>query len=64
MRERYPRTLEYLERFHELLTSRAAYRRYQASGPFYSMYNVGPIHDGADQGGVAADGSADQRGRG
>jgi len=42
MRERYPRTLEYLERFRDLLVSRAAYRRYQRRGPFYSMYNVGP----------------------
>jgi hypothetical protein len=42
MRQRYPRTLAYLERFHELLASRAAYRRYQGRGPFYSMYNVGP----------------------
>jgi hypothetical protein len=41
MRERYPRTLAYLERFRDLLTSRAAYRRYQHGGPFYSMYNVG-----------------------
>ena len=42
MRERYPRTLDYLERFRDLLVSRAAYRRYQQRGPFYSMYNVGP----------------------
>jgi hypothetical protein len=42
MQKRYPRTLEYLERFRELLASRAAYRRYQGGGPFYSMYNVGP----------------------
>jgi SAM-dependent methyltransferase len=42
MRERYPRTLAYLERFRDLLTTRAAYRRYQRGGPFYSMYNVGP----------------------
>jgi hypothetical protein len=42
MRERYPRTLAYVERFHDLLTARAAYRRYQHGGPFYSMYNVGP----------------------
>ncbi len=42
LRERYPRTLAYLERFHDLLAGRAAYRRYQQSGPFYSMYNVGP----------------------
>jgi SAM-dependent methyltransferase len=41
MRERYPRTLAYLERFHDFLTTRAAYRRYQHGGPFYSMYNVG-----------------------
>ncbi|MEN6405763.1 MAG: N-6 DNA methylase [Thermoguttaceae bacterium] len=42
MRERYPQTLAYLERFRDLLSSRAAYRRYQQRGPFYSMYNVGP----------------------
>jgi hypothetical protein len=42
MRERYPRTLAYLERFRSLLASRAAYRRFQQRGPFYSMYNVGP----------------------
>jgi hypothetical protein len=42
MREKYPRTLAYFERFKELLLSRAAYRRYQNRGPFYSMYNVGP----------------------
>ena len=42
MRERFPRTLAYLERFRDLLVSRAAYRRYQQGGPFYSMYNVGP----------------------
>jgi hypothetical protein len=42
MHERYPRTWEYLERFRGLLASRAAYRRYQQRGPFYSMYNIGP----------------------
>ncbi len=42
MRQRYPRTWAYLERFRGLLASRAAYRRYQQRGPFYSMYNVGP----------------------
>ena len=42
MRQRYPRTLAYLEQFRGLLTARAAYRRYQQGGPFYSMYNVGP----------------------
>jgi len=40
MRRRYPRTLAYLEAFHEVLESRAAYRRYQDGRPFYSMYNV------------------------
>ena len=30
------------KRFRDLLTARAAYRRYQQRGPFYSMYNVGP----------------------
>lgn len=42
MRARWPRTLEYLARFRELLERRAAYRRYQAAGPYWSMYNVGP----------------------
>ena len=42
MRGQYPRTLAYLKRFRELLEGRAAYRRYQQAGPFYSMYNVGP----------------------
>jgi SAM-dependent methyltransferase len=38
----YPKTLDYLARFEKMLTRRAAYRRYQAGAPFYSMYNVGP----------------------
>ncbi len=42
MREKYPRTLEYLKRFESHLCARAAYRRYQHGRPFYSMYNVGP----------------------
>ena len=42
MREHCPRTLAYLEQFRDMLTARAAYRRYQHGGPFYSMYNVGP----------------------
>jgi hypothetical protein len=42
MRQQYPRALAYLQRFEDLLTARAAYRRYQQRGPFYSMYNVGP----------------------
>jgi len=41
MRQRYPRTLEYLQQFEPLLRDRAAYRRYQDRRPFYSMYNVG-----------------------
>ncbi|MGO9114387.1 MAG: N-6 DNA methylase [Thermoguttaceae bacterium] len=41
-RRDYPRTFDYLKRFEPLLTSRAAYRRYQDRQPFYSMYNVGP----------------------
>jgi hypothetical protein len=42
LRRDYPRTFDYLQRFLPLLTSRAAYRRYQDRQPFYSMYNVGP----------------------
>ncbi len=40
-RRDYPRSFAYLKRFESLLTTRAAYRRYQARQPFYSMYNVG-----------------------
>lgn len=42
MTECFPLTYAYLERFRGLLRRRAAYRRYQQNGPFYSMYNVGP----------------------
>ncbi|NUQ62264.1 MAG: N-6 DNA methylase [Pirellulales bacterium] len=42
MQRRYPKTLEYLGQFEALLRQRAAYRRYQQHGPFWSMYNVGP----------------------
>ena len=42
MRRDYPRTLDYLLKFQQALTERAAYRRYQRRQPFYSMYNVGP----------------------
>ena len=41
MQHEYPRTYAYLKRFERMLTARAAYRRYQASKVFYSMYNVG-----------------------
>ncbi len=41
MARRFPRALDYLERFEPLLRRRAAYRRYQGSGAFWSMYNVG-----------------------
>jgi hypothetical protein len=44
MRERYPKTLGYLERFRDELLSRALYRKYhqEAGRPFYSQFNVGP----------------------
>ena len=41
LKQQYPKTLDYLNRFRDLLTKRAAYRRYQSHAPFYSMYNVG-----------------------
>ncbi len=37
-----PRTFAYLEQFRSVLADRAAYRRYQLRGAFYSMYDVGP----------------------
>jgi SAM-dependent methyltransferase len=42
MRGRWPKSLEYLERFREELLSRALYRKYhsQAARPFYSQFNV------------------------
>jgi methylase of polypeptide subunit release factors len=42
LRQNFPRTYDYLRQFESLLRDRAAYRRYQSHGPFYSMYNVGP----------------------
>ncbi len=41
LQEKYPLTLEYLLQFEELLSSRAAQKRFQSRGEFYSMYNVG-----------------------
>jgi hypothetical protein len=42
MREAYPRTYAYLERYEDVLRQRAAYERYfQPQDPFYSMFNVG-----------------------
>ncbi len=37
-----PRCQQYLERHQSTLLRRAAYQRYQAKAPFWSMYNVGP----------------------
>ncbi|HPP53909.1 MAG TPA: hypothetical protein PK777_13230, partial [Thermoguttaceae bacterium] len=42
LRQHCPATWEYLERWEARLRRRAAYRRYQAHAPFYSLYNVGP----------------------
>jgi len=42
MQGRYPKTYAYLKRFADVLSGRAAYRRYQQGAAFYSMYNVGP----------------------
>jgi hypothetical protein len=41
MRRAYPNTYAYLQRFEAVLSGRAAYRQYQQSKAFYSMYNVG-----------------------
>lgn len=41
MEEKFPLTLEYLLRFEDLLSNRAAQKRFQSRGEFYSMYNVG-----------------------
>ncbi|HNQ23311.1 MAG TPA: N-6 DNA methylase [Phycisphaerae bacterium] len=43
MRRRWPKTYTYLKRFETQLRERSGYRKYfEASAPFYSMYNVGP----------------------
>lgn len=42
MRLQFPFALAYFERFQPQLLARAAYRRYQHAGPYWSMYNVGP----------------------
>lgn len=41
MRVSFPKTWAYLQPFEMILRDRAAFRKYQASAPFYSMYNVG-----------------------
>ena len=41
MRREYPQTHAYLQRFERVLVGRAAFRQYQQSKAFYSMYNVG-----------------------
>ncbi len=43
MRERWPKTAEYLDQFRDELMSRALYRKYhmEAANPFYSQFNVG-----------------------
>ena len=41
MEEKYPLALNYLLRFEDLLSNRAAQKRFQSRGEFYSMYNVG-----------------------
>jgi len=40
LRQKCPRTYDYLKRFEPWLLQRAAYRRYQRQGPFYSMYDI------------------------
>jgi len=42
LRRDFPKTWQYFRRFRAVLENRAAYRRYQAHAPFWSMYNVGP----------------------
>jgi len=52
LQENYPRTYGYLKRFEEVLRKRAAFKRYFTrkdknnriveTGPFYSMFDVGP----------------------
>jgi hypothetical protein len=42
MERDYPLALSYFRQFEAPLRDRAAFQRYQGSGSFYSMYNVGP----------------------
>jgi hypothetical protein len=44
MQRKWPRALEYLERFREELLARALYRKYhrEAGRPFYSQFNIAP----------------------
>ena len=41
METKYPLALNYLLQFEDLLANRAAQKRFQSRGEFYSMYNVG-----------------------
>ncbi len=40
MKQKYPNTLKYLLGFENILRSRAAYQKFQAKAPFWSMYNI------------------------
>ena len=64
MRAKYPRTLAYLERFRELLASPGGLPPLSAERPVLRDVQRRALHRRADQGGLAADGSADQRGGG
>ena len=59
----YPLTHRYLRQFEPSLVARAAYRRYQGRHAFLFDVQCRRVHPGRGEGGLAADGSADQRGR-
>ncbi|HEY3800505.1 MAG TPA: hypothetical protein VGL58_19305 [Caulobacteraceae bacterium] len=40
--KRYPRALDYIEKFKGELTSRKEYHRWGGKGPFYELYRIGP----------------------
>ena len=40
MRSNYPKTLAFLSRFETQLRNRAAFKKFLADAPFYSMYNI------------------------
>ncbi len=63
MRERYPRTWAYLERFRGLLASPGGIPPLSAARSVLFDVQRRAVHDGAGEGRVAAHGSADQRGR-
>ncbi|MDO4587083.1 MAG: N-6 DNA methylase [Planctomycetia bacterium] len=43
MKEKFPRSLQFLSNYETILKSRAAYQKFQARAVYWSMYNINPL---------------------